>query len=60
MPELRADARREAGAETSLPIATFPEAPAPDFERTLQAALAGEDFGGQASVQKVIAKRKRR
>ena len=64
MPELRAeayaDARLEASAETSLPIATFPEAPTPDFERALQAALAGEDFGGQAIVQKVKSKRKRR
>jgi hypothetical protein len=33
-----------------LLIETFPETPAPDFERALQAALAGEDFGGQAIV----------
>jgi hypothetical protein len=38
-------ARRQASKETNLPIATFPEAPTPEFERALQAALAGEDFG---------------
>jgi hypothetical protein len=38
-------ARRLASRETKLPLATFPEAPTAEFERALQAALAGEDFG---------------
>jgi hypothetical protein len=37
--------RKLASSETSLPIATFPEAPTPEFERALQAVLAGGDFG---------------
>jgi hypothetical protein len=36
--------RKLASMETGLPLATFPEAPTPEFERALQAALAGEDF----------------
>jgi len=38
------DARREAAAETGLPIATFPETPSPAFERAGARAFAGEDF----------------
>ena len=36
-------ARRVASRETRLQIATFPEAPAPEFERALQSALRGDD-----------------
>jgi hypothetical protein len=36
--------RKLASIETKLPLATFPEAPTPEFERALQAALAGDDF----------------
>ncbi len=43
--EAYVDARPQAAAETEIPIATFPEAPTPEFEHALQAALAGEDFG---------------
>lgn len=43
-----ADARPQASAETGLAIATFPESPAPQFITALRAALAGEDFGGEA------------
>jgi hypothetical protein len=49
--EAYADARRAASAETGLAIADFPETPTPDFEQSLQAALAGEDFGGEAVIQ---------
>jgi hypothetical protein len=38
------DARPQAAAETELPIAKFPESPTSEFERALQAALAGDDF----------------
>jgi hypothetical protein len=44
-PRAYADARPQAAAETRLPIATFSEAPTPEFDRALRAALAGEDFG---------------
>jgi Domain of unknown function DUF29 len=37
-------ARRIASSETGLPIETFPEAPTPEFERALAAALAGDDL----------------
>lgn len=37
-------ARRIASSDTGLPLATFPEAPTPEFERALAAALAGDDF----------------
>ena len=37
--------RKLASSETGLPIEDFPEAPTPEFERALAAALAGEDFG---------------
>ena len=60
LAEAYADARREASAETRLPIESFAEAPTPDFERALHAALAGEDFGGEAIVREAKAKRKRR
>jgi hypothetical protein len=43
--EAYVDARPQAAAETELPIANFPETPTPEFERVLQAALAGEDLG---------------
>jgi hypothetical protein len=43
--EAYVDARPQAAAETAIPIATFSEAPTPEFERALQAVLAGEDFG---------------
>ena len=42
--EAYADARQDASDETGLPIATFPQTPAPEFDRALAAALAGEDF----------------
>jgi hypothetical protein len=42
--EVYSDARSQAAAETEIPIANFPEAPTPEFERALQAALAAEDF----------------
>jgi hypothetical protein len=38
------DAREQAADETGIAIATFPETPTPEFERALQAALAGEDL----------------
>jgi hypothetical protein len=38
------DARPQAAAETEIAVAIFPEAPTPEFERALQAALAGDDF----------------
>lgn len=41
--EAYVDARPQAAAETE--IANFPAAPTPEFERALQAASAGEDFG---------------
>jgi hypothetical protein len=47
--EAYVDARPQAAAETeiaiAIAIANFPEAATPEFERALQAALAGEDFG---------------
>jgi hypothetical protein len=57
--EAYADARRAASAETGLAIADFPETPTPDFEQSLQAALAGEDFGGEAVIQEAEARRAR-
>jgi hypothetical protein len=45
MPAFIAEARPQAAAEIEIAIASFPEAPTPEFERALQAALAGEDFG---------------
>jgi hypothetical protein len=50
--EAYADARPAASAETRLPIADFPETPTPNFARAVDAALAGEDFGGDAAVSR--------
>jgi hypothetical protein len=48
LPDLQAiaysDARRQAAAETGLPIATFPETSTPEFERDAARAFNGEDF----------------
>jgi hypothetical protein len=61
LPELLAeayvDARGAASAETRLPIATFPEAPTAEFLAAYRAALAGDDFGGEAIVQAAEANR---
>jgi hypothetical protein len=53
------DARPRASAETRLPIADFPETPTAEFTAAFRAALAGEDFGGEAIVRAAEAKRKR-
>jgi hypothetical protein len=48
VPDLAAiaypDARRQAVAETGLPIETFPEDWEPEFERAATRAINGEDF----------------
>jgi hypothetical protein len=38
------DARRQAAAETGLPVATFPEELEPEFERAAARAIGGDDF----------------
>jgi hypothetical protein len=38
------DARRQAAAETGLPIETFPQDLEPELERAAARAIAGEDF----------------
>jgi hypothetical protein len=51
------DARPQASAETGLPITNFPEAPTAAFIVAYRAALAGEDFGGDAIVREAKANR---
>jgi hypothetical protein len=55
-----ADARPRAAAQTGLPIADFPESPAGDFAVAFRAALAGEDFGGEAVVREARSRREQR
>jgi len=52
-----ADARPRASAETLLPIEDFPETPTAEFTAAFRAALAGEDFGGDAIVREAKANR---
>jgi len=56
-----ADGRRQAAAETAIPLDHFPAKPEPAFGEKIQAALRGLDFGGEEIVRQAeFARRARR
>ena len=56
-----ADGRRQASAETGVPLDRFAEKPTPAFGDKIQAALWGRDFGGEEIVRQAeLARRGRR